>query len=61
MGINMAAEGIVDDEALKKSAIQEIESRILRYAKLVETGQGKEEWVKTCQRVLEKAKTQIST
>lgn len=59
MGINMAAEGIVDDEALKKSAIQEIESRIHRYAKLVEAGQGKEEWVKTCQRVLGKAKTQI--
>lgn len=59
MGINMAAEGIVDDHVLKLSSIAEIESRIKRYQKLVDRGRGKQEWVDTCEKVLERAKAQL--
>lgn len=59
MGINMAAEAIIDDAALRQSSIAEIESRIESYTKLVESGNGKQEWVETCKKVLERAKTQL--
>jgi uncharacterized protein (UPF0371 family) len=60
MGINMAAEGIVEDEKLKDSSIKEIESRIERYQKLVDNGSGKQEWVDICKKVLERAQKQVN-
>lgn len=59
MGINMAGFSIKDDKICKQSAIKEIESRLKGYENLLSIGKGKEEWVKRCQDILLKAKSNL--
>lgn len=55
MGISNAGFCVEDDEAVRKSAIAEIERRIGEYEELVRLGRGKEEWVNRCEALLKKA------
>ncbi len=54
MGISRVGDCIIDEAAIKEAVIVEIKRRKNEYAKMVEAGDGKQEWVEKCEQLLKK-------